>query len=108
MTHYLIHFPSGSITMSVSSDTIIQSPSPFESLLGTPWHGFLHLAQELQLQIVPLVNTGKSDFITLDDIEYEIRWSDDHTHIKRISKTIGNRVYDIRFESLPLLLKMTL
>lgn len=108
MTTYRVHLPQESIIIIESADTILQAPTIFSRFVGYKWSAFVQFAEQMGLTIEPLLDVGKSDFIIYDDIQYEIRWSQDRTQIKRISKHIDGRVIDISFSQLPQLLRLCL
>lgn len=108
MTYYRIHLKSESILIIVGDDVVIQAPPMFSRFVGRPWAELNQAFEALDIIVEPLVPESKSDHIFFQDEHYEIKWNDNRTQIRRISKHREGRVYDIQFSSLPLLIRNAL
>ena len=108
MTTYRLHLPHETCIVKVSSDIIIEAPAEFIKH-NREWYPLVQMLNRLGIEIEPLLQEGKSDFVTYGDATYELRYTDhNRTQIKRISKHTAEKVINIRFEQLPQLLRMAL
>lgn len=108
MTYYKIHFKHEVLLIIIGSDIIIQAPPQLSKFIGRPWMELRQVLEALEVLIEPVMTTSNSDFITFNDTEYEIKWNDERTVIRRISKFKNGRLYNIQFSSLPLLIRNAL
>jgi hypothetical protein len=108
MTTYTLHFLEGNDNVVICGDSVVQAPAVFHMFLGKSWFDLLSILEATGIQIDPKVNTTKSDWVIVNNIQYELHWSTDHSYLKRISKHVNGRTIDIKFSSLPTLLRKAL
>ena len=108
MTHYLLHLSNETVLIIVGDDLIIQAPPQLSAFIGRPWAELRQALEATNVVIEPYTNKTKSDYVEFKGEKYEIKWNDSRTAIRRISKHVNGRVYDIQFSSLPLLIRNAL
>jgi hypothetical protein len=104
MTTY--HIPTGYIT--VSCDTVLETPSCLELYLSKPWETLRLMLEQNGIEIEPIITESRSEWVRVKGILYELRWSDNHNYLKRISKHVDGKVTDISYNSLPPLIRNAL